>query len=196
MKLLAFTSSLRQGSFNLKLVRLAVEIARRHGAEVDLADFSDFDVPSYDGDLEEKGFPPGALKFAGCVKATDGLLISLPEYNFSMPGNFKNAVDWVSRMRPIPFQGKSALLLAASVGAVGGCPGPLAVARTLGRPGGSCLSWDVYPGPFRRSLRRQGIIEGRGQPSALGKDCGRIPQGGECSSRLLKKVRLKDFFRK
>ncbi len=123
MKILAFTPALRRGSTNLKLVKLAAEAARQNGAEVDLADFHDFEMPSYDGDLEEKGLPPGALAMAERVRAADGLLLSLPEYNYSLAGNFKNAVDWVSRVRPVPFRGKSALLLAASRGAVGGIRG-------------------------------------------------------------------------
>ena len=123
MKLLAFTSSLRSGSTNKKLVTLAAEIAVRNGVEVDLADFHDFDTPSYDGDLQEKGFPPGTLKFANRVQSADGLLLSLPEYNFSMPGNFKNSIDWLSRIKPQPLRGKSALLLSASISAVGGIRG-------------------------------------------------------------------------
>jgi NAD(P)H-dependent FMN reductase len=123
MKLLAFTPALRTASTNKKLVAWAAEIADQNGAEVDLADFHDFEMPSYDGDLQEKGFPSGALKFANRIQSADGLLISIPEYNYSIPGNFKNAVDWVSRIKPQPFKGKSALLLSASIGAIGGIRG-------------------------------------------------------------------------
>jgi chromate reductase, NAD(P)H dehydrogenase (quinone) len=123
MKLLAFTPALRKESTNRKLIAWAAELAAKQGAQVDLADFHDFDMPSYDGDLEEKNFPGGAVKLAERIKSADGLLISLPEYNFSIPGNFKNAVDWLSRVRPQPFRGKSALLLAASRGAIGGIRG-------------------------------------------------------------------------
>ncbi|HXL73953.1 MAG TPA: NAD(P)H-dependent oxidoreductase, partial [bacterium] len=67
--------------------------------------------------------PEGALKFAARIQAADGLLISTPEYNFSIAGNFKNAIDWLSRIKPQPLRGKSALLLSASIGAVGGIRG-------------------------------------------------------------------------
>lgn len=123
MKILAFTSALRKESTNRKLVALAAGIAHNQGHEVDLADFHEFEVPSYDEDLKDKGMPEGALKMGERIKAADGMLISLPEYNFSIPGNFKNAVDWVSRIRPVPLRGKSALLIAASSGAVGGIRG-------------------------------------------------------------------------
>jgi chromate reductase len=123
IKILAFTSSLRKESTNLKLVKLASEIAGSHGAKVDLADFHDFEALSYDADLPETDFPRGIRNFAERIMAADGLLLSLPEYNFSIPGNFKNAVDWVSRIKPVPLRGKSALLLSASIGAVGGIRG-------------------------------------------------------------------------
>jgi chromate reductase len=123
MKLLAFSPALRAASTNKKLVAWAAEVADQNGAEVDLADFHDFDMPSYDGDLQEKGFPSGALKFANRIQSVDGLLIASPEYNFSIAGNFKNAIDWVSRIKPQPLRGKSALLLSASIGAIGGIRG-------------------------------------------------------------------------
>jgi len=123
MKLLAFTSSLRAASTNKRLVAWAAEIADQNGAEVDLADFHDFDMPPYDGDLQEKGFPSGALKLANRLQTADGLLLAIPEYNFSIPGNFKNAIDWVSRINLQLLRGKSALLLSASIGGAGGVRG-------------------------------------------------------------------------
>jgi chromate reductase len=123
MKLLAFTSSVRTGSTNKKLLAWAAEIADQNGAEVDLVDFREFDMPPYDGDLQEKGFPSGALKFANRLQAADGLLLAIPEYNFSIPGNFKNAIDWVSRVNLQLLRGKSALLLSASISGAGGIRG-------------------------------------------------------------------------
>jgi NAD(P)H-dependent FMN reductase len=123
MKLLAFTPSLRAASTNKKLVAWAAVIAKQNGVEVDLADFHDFDMPPYDSDLQEKGFPSGTLRFANRIQSAGGFLIAIPEYNFSFPGNFKNAVDWVSRIKPQPLAGKSALLLSASISSVGGARG-------------------------------------------------------------------------
>lgn len=123
MKILAFTPALRSGSTNKRLVAWAAEVANQNGAQVDLADFHEFDMPNYDGDLQDKGFPSGALKFANRIQSVDGLLIATPEYNFSIAGNFKNAIDWVSRIKPQPLSGKSALLMSASIGAIGGIRG-------------------------------------------------------------------------
>jgi NAD(P)H-dependent FMN reductase len=94
MRLFAFAAALRRDSLNRKLVRLAAAAAERAGATVELADFHDFDMPLYDGDLEAtSGVPEGARRLRERFLATDAFLISSPEYNFSMPGTLKNAID-------------------------------------------------------------------------------------------------------
>jgi NAD(P)H-dependent FMN reductase len=124
MKVLAFATSVRRGSFNRKLIELAARIAREEQAEVDLADFRDFSMPVYDGDLEEEeGLPDGALELKRRVEWADALLIATPEYNFSISGPLKNAFDWVSRARPMPWRGKSVYLMSASPSPMGGIRG-------------------------------------------------------------------------
>lgn len=121
MKLLAFAASVRTGSVNQKLIQLAVEIAREKGVEVDLADYREFDMPLYDGDLEaESGVPDGAIEFKRRLESVDGLMISLPEYNHSIPGTLKNTIDWVSRFKPSPFSGRPGFLMSASPSPFGG----------------------------------------------------------------------------
>lgn len=124
LRVLAFAASLRRGSVNRKLLALAVELARADGAEVDVAEFAEFDMPLFNADLQEtRGFPAGTEELARRVRGADGLLIASPEYNFSLPGTLKNAIDWVSRIRPMPLRGKSAFLMAASGTGVGGVRG-------------------------------------------------------------------------
>jgi chromate reductase len=125
MKVLAFAASLRKDSLNRKLIRIAAEHLKRQGVEVDLADFHEFDMPLYDGDIQDTtGLPAGALEFSKRLKAADALLISSPEYNYSLPGTLKNLIDWVSRERPtIAFRGKTTQLLSASMSPVGGVRG-------------------------------------------------------------------------
>jgi len=124
MKLLAFAASLRRESLNRKLITLVADLAREAEVEVDLADFHEFDMPLYDADLQvSSGFPKGAQEMARRVQAADGLLIASPEYNYSMPGTLKNAIDWVSRMKPMPLRGKHGFLMAASSTLVGGIRG-------------------------------------------------------------------------
>ena len=124
MKILAFAASLRTGSLNRKLIQVAVDIVRGEGTDVDLAEFREFGMPMYDGDLEEReGLPAGAVELTRRVAAADALMISTPEYNFSIAGTLKNAFDWVSRVRPMPWRGRSVYLMAASPSAMGGVRG-------------------------------------------------------------------------
>ena len=118
---LVFSAALRAESLNSGLARLAVEAIEAQGGTVDHATMRDFDVPSYDSDRERsQGLPPGAEELRRRLEATDGFVIASPEYNASMPGLLKNAVDWVSRSRPQPFHERHGLLLSASPSMAGG----------------------------------------------------------------------------
>jgi chromate reductase len=124
-KVLAFAGSLRTDSFNKKLIRIGAEGARAAGAEVTLIDLRDFPMPVYDGDLEAAGMPETVLQLKKLFLDHQGLLIASPEYNGSIPGTLKNAIDWVSRVAPgerplASYADKVAALLSASPGAAGG----------------------------------------------------------------------------
>jgi len=119
--LLVFSASLRAGSLNTRLAELAAVTVEANGGEVDRGSMREFDVPSFDQDvLDRDGFPAGAVEFRAQLERCDGFVIAAPEYNASMPGLLKNAVDWVSRYRPQPFNEKYGLLLSASPSMVGG----------------------------------------------------------------------------
>lgn len=121
VRYLVFSASLRATSLNSQLASLAANVIEQHGGTVDWALMSNFDVPSYDQDVqEEEGFPPGTEEFRRRLSANDAFIISSPEYNSSMPGLLKNAIDWVSRYQPQPFNERHALLLSASPSMVGG----------------------------------------------------------------------------
>ena len=144
MRLFTFAAALRRDSLNRKLVRLAATAAERAGVTVDLADFREFDMPLYDGDLEASaGSPAGAQKLRERFLAADAFLIASPEYNFSIPGTLKNALDWVSRTNPIAWRGKPGLLLSASPSLVGGNRGLWCVRVPLEATGAH-----VYPDMF------------------------------------------------
>ena len=124
MKLLAFAGSLRKESMNKRLLAKAVDLAAAHGATVDHADFREFDMPHYDADLHEAdGFPAGARDLARRITEADGVMIASPEYNHSIPGALKNAIDWLSKMDPVPLERASVMLLSASPSLVGGYRG-------------------------------------------------------------------------
>ena len=141
-KILAFAGSTRADSFNKQFVRVAVAAARAAGAEVTHIDLRDLPMPLYDGDLEAKeGLPPNARKFKELLMAHHGLLIAAPEYNSSISGVLKNAIDWASRVaspdeKPLAcFTGKVAALMSASPGALGGLRGLVTVRSILGNIG-------------------------------------------------------------
>jgi NAD(P)H-dependent FMN reductase len=124
MTILAFAASLRRTSLNRKLVAVAADMARSSGAQVDLAEFREFEMPIYDGDLDaSSGLPPGAAELKRRLEQADALMIAAPEYNYSIAGPLKNAIDWVSRARPMPWRGKSILLMSASPSSMGGIRG-------------------------------------------------------------------------
>jgi chromate reductase len=137
-RILAFAGSLRKDSYNKKLVQLAVEVARRAGADVTHIDLKDYPLPVYDGDLEAaSGIPQNGVKLKALFSQHDGLLIAAPEYNSSITAVLKNVIDWVSR--PLPgepalacFSGKAAALMAASPGGLGGLRGLVHVRSILG----------------------------------------------------------------
>src|ERR1700740_2745789 len=95
LKVLVFAASLRADSLNRKLAGLAARVAAENGATVDLASMHDFDVPSYNGDIElAQGIPSGAKELQRRLTENDAFIISSPEYNLSMPGALKNLIDW------------------------------------------------------------------------------------------------------
>jgi chromate reductase, NAD(P)H dehydrogenase (quinone) len=136
-KILAFAGSLRAGSYNKKLAKVAAEAARAAGAEVTLADLKDLPLPVFDQDIEQQSFPENAIKLKALMKAHDGFLMACPEYNSSISAALKNAIDWASRERPDEkplecFDGKVAALMSASPGALGGLRGLVTVRMILG----------------------------------------------------------------
>jgi NAD(P)H-dependent FMN reductase len=121
LRVLILGISLRADSLNRKLAASAARVAARSGAAVELASMRDFDVPSYDGDEEvAQGIPRGAEELKRRLVENDAFIVSSPEYNGSMPGLFKNLIDWTSRFRPQPFDGKHGLLMSASPSMGGG----------------------------------------------------------------------------
>jgi chromate reductase, NAD(P)H dehydrogenase (quinone) len=132
LNVLVFAGSLRADSLNRKLAALAAGAAARYGATVDHASLRDFDVPLYDGDLETaQGIPPGAQELRKRLTACDAFILSSPEYNGSMSGVVKNLIDWASRFRPQPFDGRHGLLLSASPSLAGGNRGLWALRMPL-----------------------------------------------------------------
>jgi NAD(P)H-dependent FMN reductase len=120
-RILAFSGSARRESLNKKLLAVAVEAARKAGAEVTVFDFKEMPVPMYDGDLEDAdGIPANAQKLIELITQHHGLLIASPEYNSQFTPLLKNAIDWCTRADENPLKGKVAGIVSASPGMFGG----------------------------------------------------------------------------
>lgn len=116
LNILAISGSLRRGSFNSAALRAAAELAPP-SLRIDIQDISH--VPLYNEDVRQAGFPAPVEELRRKIQAADGLLISCPEYNYSVSGVLKNTIDWCSRPPDQPFNGKPIAIMGASGGALG-----------------------------------------------------------------------------
>jgi chromate reductase len=124
VSVLGICGSLRRGSFN------------RAGMDVTVADISQ--IPLYNEDVRAQGFPPPVETLRQQIKAADALLFACPEYNYSMSGVLKNAIDWASRPPDQPFAGKPVAMIGAAAGMAGGARSQLHLRH-------SCVFLDMHP---------------------------------------------------
>ena len=119
LDVLVICGSLRKGSYNAALARTLPALAPGGMKLRDAPSFASF--PLYDFDIQnESGFPQEVNAWADAIRRADGLIIVSPEYNWSIPGGLKNAIDWVSRMKDQPFKDKPVALQSAAGGILGG----------------------------------------------------------------------------
>lgn len=157
IRVLVLSASLRADSLNTRLAALLARLVEGTGAVADAARLADFPMPLYDGDVEAAdGIPQGARSLCERLDACDAFVISSPEYNASVPGVLKNAVDWVSRVRPQPFKDKQALLASASPSMVGGNRGLWALRVPLEH-----LGTRVYPDMFSLAKAHEMLQDGQ-----------------------------------
>ena len=130
IRIAVISGSLRKGSFNTMLARfVASNMAGDGGVEIDEISLAQLDLPMFSEDIEsDSGLPASVLELKDRLIAADAVLIASPEYNGSISGALKNAIDWASRPRDgeaqlACFKGKVGGLLAASPGAIGGLRG-------------------------------------------------------------------------
>lgn len=118
LKVLVICGSLRKGSYNAALTRALPALAP---ADMKLIAAPPFDgFPFYNSDVQEAGFPAVVSDLAAAVRDADGVIIVTPEYNWTIPGALKNALDWLSRMKEQPFKDKPVAIQSASMGPLGG----------------------------------------------------------------------------
>ena len=112
----AISGSLRSGSYNTAALRAAAELAPEG---VTIVEEGLADIPIYNEDLKAAGFPAAVSRLQAAIASADAVLIATPEYNYSVSGVLKNAIDWVSRTDPQPFANKPVAIMGASPGALG-----------------------------------------------------------------------------
>jgi chromate reductase len=118
LKIAVLCGSLRKHSYNAAIARALPELAPE-GMSFTLLDGLDT-LPHYNADIQAEGFPAKVLELAEVIRQADGVAFVTPEYNYSIPGVLKNALDWLSRTTPAPFAGKPVVIQTASMGVMGG----------------------------------------------------------------------------
>jgi chromate reductase, NAD(P)H dehydrogenase (quinone) len=156
VRVLVLSASLRRNSLNTQLAGLTGQCIEANGGGVTVKCLAEFDMPSYDQDVQnEEGFPAGADALRLESEANDAFVIVSPEYNASMPGSLKNAIDWLSRYHPQPFSERQSLLLSASPSMAGGNRGLWALRVPLEHLGSR-----VYPDMFSLAQAHRAFDEG------------------------------------
>ncbi len=173
-RILAFGGSLRRQSSNQKLAYIAADGARQAGAVVTVIALSDFDLPLFSEDFEtEHGMPADAKRLKSLFRDHDGLIIASPEYNSSVSGALKNAIDWVSRAETedepalVAFAGKSAVICSASPGGLGGLRGLTHLRDILGNLGITMLPDQVAVASAHSALDADGNLADPKQASKI-----------------------------
>ncbi|HXW42958.1 MAG TPA: NADPH-dependent FMN reductase [Xanthobacteraceae bacterium] len=119
INVICICGSLRKASYNRMVMNALPALAPSNMRIKEAPPFAEF--PLYDADVEQSsGFPAAVQGLAEAVRAADGVIFNTPEYNFSIPGGLKNAIDWVSRVPNQPFAGKPVALQSAANGVLGG----------------------------------------------------------------------------
>lgn len=118
LRFVTLLGSLRSGSFNGIIARALPALAPEGVSVEALGSIGDF--PHYDADLQAEGFPPAVLAMGKAIAEADAVIVVMPEYNYSVPGALKNAIDWLSRLPETPFSGKPVAIQSASPGMLGG----------------------------------------------------------------------------
>ncbi len=182
-KILAFAGSTRTGSYNKTLVKLAAESARHAGAAVTLLDLRDLPLPLFDEDFETaNGLPENAKKLKALLREHDGFLIASPEYNSSITGVLKNAIDWASRAETdeepplVCFRGKTAALVSASPGALGGLRGLVHLRAILGNIGVTVLPDSISISAAHEAFDESGKLKDERKTKQLAKIAGGLAE--------------------
>jgi chromate reductase len=147
MRVLGISGSLRHGSFNTALLRHAGELFEAECTEFEIYDGLR-DLPAYDEDFDVREAPNAVARIRATVRESDAVLFATPEYNSSIPGVLKNAVDWLSRpsLAECALRGKPVAVVGASIGAFGAVWAQAELRKVLGATGARVIEGEVALG--------------------------------------------------
>lgn len=157
MRILAISGSLRRDSYNTALLREAAELAPA-GVELELYEGLEL-LPPYNEDVDHEDPPAEGVRLREAIAAADGLLIATPEYNGSIPGQLKNAVDWASRpVRAGAIWGKPMAVIGATTGSYGGIWAQADLRRSLGIAGARVIEVELPVAKVHERFDEQGRL--------------------------------------
>ncbi len=156
MNIVALSGSLRTKSYNHAALKAAASLAPE-GMKIRIIDYSA--VPLYNADLQAQGFPAAVEALRAEIASADGLLIASPEYNFSVSGVLKNAIDWLSRTSPQPFKGKPTAIMSATMGPLGGARSQYDLRKIIGGLEANVLTKpEIFIGACSTRFDEQGVL--------------------------------------
>lgn len=129
LKVVSLLGSLRKGSYNAAVERALPALAPSGMTITPLPSIGT--LPLYNADIQAEGFPAPVNELARLIAAANGVIIVTPEYNYSVPGVLKNAIDWLSRLKPQPFAQKPVALMSASMSTLGGARSQYHLRQTM-----------------------------------------------------------------
>jgi len=171
VRIAAVAGALRTASVNRKLLALAVREAEKAGAAVEVLDLKALALPVYDQDIEDAGAPEPVLRLKQALARAQGLIISTPEYNHSIPGGLKNAIDWASRpiAPPNPFRDKVVLVMGATPGPGGTIYAQSHLRETLIGLGAWVLPGSILLSHAEQAFDEQGELREESKRKQMGK---------------------------
>lgn len=167
MRVLGISGSLRRDSHNTTLLRAAGEVAREQGAEFEVFDALKA-IPPYDEDDDVGGGPAAVARFRQAIGDADAVLFATPEYNSSIPGVLKNAVDWASRpLATNVLRNKPVAVIGASTGMFGAVWAQAELRKVLGAAGARVTEVELAVGHAHEHLDPAGRLADPSQEEAL-----------------------------
>jgi chromate reductase len=154
MDIMLSSLSLRTKSLNLNLIKIVAQVVKNHQHTAKIVDLNAYQMPYYNQEIQDAGAPVSVLALKEHMDKAGAIMLASPEYNFSMPGHFKNTLDWLSRCKPSPFSNKPILLLSASPAMAGGNRGLWALRVPLE----ACGAF-VYPNMFSLAVAHEAFTE-------------------------------------